>query len=172
MAKVGEEVGNLEMMLQQIAVQMEKEEQITRKVRGAMMYPTFVIVIAVVAIFALLYFVIPAMDVLFSQIGGSLPIITRMVLAAANFLQANILYILLFIVVTIVLVSWYRKTEGGKKTMGSLMLKIPVIGNVVLIGTMTQMARNISIMVRGGISLTECLDLMVETTVNIPIRLA
>ncbi len=172
MAKVGEEVGNLEVMLQQTSVQMEKEEQITRKVRGAMMYPTFVLVIAAVAIFALLYFVIPAMDVLFSQIGGSLPIITRIVLAAADFLQANILYILLFIVVTIVLVSWYRKTEGGKKTMGSLVLKIPIIGNVVLIGTMTQMARNISIMVRGGISLTECLDLMVETTGNIPIKLA
>ncbi len=172
MAKVGEEVGNLEMMLQQVSVQMEKEEQIKRKVRGAMMYPTFVLVIAAVAIFALLYFVIPAMDMLFSQIGGNLPIITRIVLAAANFLQANILYILLILVVTIVLVSWYRKTEGGKKGMGSLVLKIPIIGNVVLIGAMTQMARNISIMVRGGISLTECLDLMVETTDNFPIRLA
>ena len=56
--------------------------------------------------------------------------------------------------------------------MGSLVLKIPIIGNVVLIGTMTQMARNISIMVRGGITLTECLDLIVETTDNHPIRLA
>lgn len=172
MTKVGEEVGNLEMMLQQISVQMEKEDQITRKVRGAMMYPTFVLVIGAVAIFALLYFVIPAMDMLFSQIGGNLPVITRVVLAAANFLQANILYILLILVVTIVLVSWYRKTEGGKKTMGSFVLKIPIIGNVILIGTMTQMARNISIMVRGGISLTECLDLIVETTDNHPIRLA
>ena len=172
MTKVGEEVGNLEIMLQQISVQMEKEEQISKKVRGAMMYPTFVLVIAAVAIFALLYFVIPAMDVLFSQIGGSLPIITRIVLAVANFLQANILYILLGLVVTIVLVTWYRKTEGGKKAMGSLVLKMPIIGNVVLIGTMTQMARNISIMVRGGISLTECLDLIVETTDNHPIRLA
>ncbi len=172
MTKVGEEVGNLEMMLQQISVQMEKEDQITRKVRGAMMYPTFVLVIGAVAVFALLYFVIPAMDMLFSQIGGNLPIITRIVLAVAGFLQANILYILLGLVVIIVLVSWYRKTEAGKKAMGSLVLKIPIIGNVVLIGTMTQLARNISIMVRGGITLTECLDLMIETTDNYPIRLA
>ena len=56
--------------------------------------------------------------------------------------------------------------------MGSLVLKIPIIGNVVLIGTMTQMARNIAIMVRGGITLTECLALMIETTDNYPIRRA
>ncbi len=172
MTKVGEEVGNLEMMLKQVAVQMEKEEQITRKVRGAMMYPTFVLVIASIAVFALLYFVIPAMDVLFSQIGGNLPIITRVVLAVANFIQANILYLMLGLVVTIVLILWYRKTEQGKRTFGSMVLKLPIIGNVVLIGTMTQMARNIAIMVRGGITLTECLDLMVETTDNFPIRKA
>lgn len=170
MAKVGEEVGNLEMMLRQVALQMEKEDQITRKVRGAMMYPTFVLVIATVAIFALLYFVIPAMDVLFSQIGGELPLITVVVLAAADFLQANILFILLAVVLGSLFVTFYRKTESGQKTFGTISLKMPIIGKIVLLGNMTQLARNIAIMVRGGITLTECLDLMVETTGNVPIR--
>lgn len=172
MAKVGEEVGNLEMMLRQVALQMEKEEEITRKVRGALMYPTFVLVIAGIAIFALLYFVIPAMDVLFSTIGGELPLITVIVLAAADFVQANVLYILLALVAIFLLVAFYRKTDGGKRLFGTMVLKTPIIGGIVLIGAMTQMARNIAIMVRGGISLTECLDLIVETTDNYPIRSA
>ncbi|MDY6916623.1 MAG: type II secretion system F family protein [Chloroflexota bacterium] len=172
MAKVGEEVGNLEMMLRQVALQMEKEEMITRKVRGALMYPTFVLVIAGFAIFALLYFVIPAMEVLFSQIGGELPAITVIVLAAANFVQANVLYLLLGAIGIFLFVAVYRKTEGGKRLFGAMMLKLPIIGGIILIGAMTQMARNIAIMVRGGISLTECLDLIVETTDNYPIRKA
>jgi len=170
LTKVGEEVGNLEMMLRQVATQMEKEDQITRKVRGAMMYPSFVLGIATIAIFALLYFVIPAMDVLFTQIGGNLPTVTVVVLAAANFVQSNILYMLLAVVLGFLAFSWYRKTDDGKKALGHLVMKIPIIGSIILIGTMTQLARNISIMVRGGISLTECLDLMVETTGNVLIR--
>jgi type IV pilus assembly protein PilC len=151
---------------------MEKEIAIQRKVKSAMMYPSFVLLIAAVAVFALLYFVIPAMDVLFSQIGGHLPTITVIVLAVANFLQANILFILLGLFVVIAFLWWYRRTDTGKKSFGSLVLKIPLIGKVILISSMTQISRNIAVMVRGGITITECLDLMVETTENVALRRA
>ncbi len=172
MAKVGEEVGNLEFMLRQVATQMEKEEDIKKKVRGAMMYPSFVLIVASLAIFALLYFVIPAMDVLFSQIGGNLPTITVVVLSAANFVRDNVLWLLLGLMAIIGASAYYRKTISGKKMLGNLVLKLPIIGNVVLLSTMTQLARNIAIMVKGGINLSECLELLVQTTGNYPMRRA
>jgi len=172
MAKVGEEVGNLEFMLRQVATQMEKEEEVKKKVRGAMLYPSFVLIVAAFAIFALLYFVIPAMHVLFSQIGGNLPTITVVVLAAANFVRANILWIALSLVALIAISAYYRKTVSGQKMLGKLVLKLPIIGKVVLLSTMTQVARNIAIMVRGGINLSECLELLVQTTGNYPMKQA
>lgn len=172
MVKVGEEVGNLEVLLRQISLQMEKDEQVKKKVRSAMVYPSFVLIVASLAIFALLYFVVPAMQVLFSQIGGQLPLITVIVLTVATFLKDNVLIILLVLVVVAVFSTWYRKTDTGKRTLGKLVLKIPIIGRVVLLGTMTQMARNTAIMIRGGISLVDGLDLLVQTTSNYPLRRA
>jgi type IV pilus assembly protein PilC len=172
MAKVGEEVGNLEVMLREVATQMEKEEEVKKKVKGAMMYPSFVLIVAAFAIFALLYFVIPAMDVLFSQIGGNLPTITVVVLTAANFVRSNILWIALGLIALIAMSAYYRNTLSGKKALGKLVLKLPIIGKVVLLSTMTQLARNIAIMVRGGINLSECLELLVQTTGNYPMKQA
>lgn len=167
MTKVGEEIGNLEHMLQQITVQMTKEAEIRKKVKGALTYPAFVLVIAVCAVAALVTFVVPAMSGLFDQIGGELPLLTKIMVAISDFTVDNILYLFLGMVALIGGSLLYFRTPRGKRTKDTIMLKIPVIKQVIIKGFMARTARNLSILLGGGVTITDALDLVIETSDNV-----
>ena len=173
MAKVGEEIGNLELMLKQITVQMQKEAAIVAKVRGALAYPIFVLAIALIAVIVLLTFVVPAISGLFAEVGaGEMPIITRIMIAISDFLKATTLSIpnALWLIIGLTLIIggswWYSRTPRGKRTKDSLVLKIPILKDVSIRGTMSRVARNLSTLLGGGVTLTEALDLVIQTTDN------
>lgn len=172
MTRVGEEIGNLEVMLREITIQMEKEAAITSKVKGAMIYPTFVIAVALVAGAVMITFVLPAMSGLFTAYGGELPIFTRIMLGFSNFARANILYMVLGLAAIGGFSSWYFRTPRGRRHRHSLIWRIPLIGNILIKGTMSRLARNIATLIRGGIVLTEALDLVIQTTDNTVIQQA
>jgi type IV pilus assembly protein PilC len=167
MTKVGEEIGNLEHMLEQITVQMTKEAEIRKKVKGALTYPAFVLVIAVGAIAALVTFVVPAMSGLFDQIGGELPLLTKIMVAISDFTTDNILYLFLAMVALIGGSLLYFRTPRGKRTKDTIMLKIPVINQVLIKGFMARTARNMAILLSGGVTITDALDLVIETSDNV-----
>jgi type IV pilus assembly protein PilC len=164
MTRVGEEVGNLEQMLKDITIHMEKEAAVTSKVRGAMIYPTFVIAVAVVAAGIVFGFVIPALSGLFEAYGGDLPIFTRMMLSLSDFVNAAIMYIVLSLACLLFLGWWYFKTPAGKRTKDSIVWRLPVMGKIVVMGTMSRLARTLAVLIRGGITLTEALELVIQTT--------
>lgn len=177
LTRVGEEIGNLELMLRQITVQMSKEAAIMSKVRGALAYPAFVLVVAVVAVIILMAFVVPAISGLFAEVGGGeLPILTRIMVGIADFLKASPLAMpnVMWLIVALVLLSggglWYSKTPPGKRLKDTAVLRIPIIKDVNIRGTMSRMARNLATLLAGGITLTEALDLVVQTTDNVTYR--
>ena len=170
MTRVGEEVGNLELMLREITVHMEKEGAIASKVRGAMIYPAFVIAVAFVAAGVVFGFVIPALSGLFEAYGGDLPIFTRMLLALSDFIRAAIVYIVLGVACFLVLGWWYIKTPGGKRRRDSTLWRLPVLGKIAVMGAMSRLARTIAVLIRGGIPLTEALELVIQTTDHIPMK--
>jgi len=167
MTKVGEEIGNLEQMLSQITVQMTKEAAIVKKVRGAMTLPAITFSVAIVAIIALVTFVVPAMEGLFDQMGGELPLMTKIMVAVSNFVTDNIMILLGVAVALIVGIVLYLRTKRGKRTKDTIKLKVPVVKDVQIKGGMARMARNLSILLGGGIPITEALDLIVQTSDNI-----
>lgn len=167
MTKVGEEIGNLEHMLQQITVQMTKEAEIKKKVKGAMTYPAFVLGVAAVAVVALVTFVIPAMSGLFEQFGGELPLLTKIMVAISSFVTGNFLYLCLATVALIGGSMWYFKTSQGKITKDTIMLKIPIIKDVIIKGVMARTARNLAILLGGGVSITDALGLVIQTSDNV-----
>jgi len=170
MIKVGEEVGNLEVMLKEIAVHMQKEMAVTSKVRGAMIYPAFVIVVAFVAAGVVFGFVMPALSGLFEELGGDLPIFTRILLAFSDFVRAAIVYIVVGIACLLGLGWWYLRTPSGKRRWDSLRWRLPVLGKIVVTGTMSRFARTIAVLIRGGINLVEALELVIQTTDHIPMK--
>ena len=166
MAKVGEEIGNLEQMLQQISVQMNKEMEVKRKVKGAMMYPSIVLVIAVLAVIGMLTFLIPAMKGLFTNIGGKLPPLTTAMIKASDFVKGDWWELAIGAFVIIGSFVWYGKTARGKITKDTVLLKIPILKDVNIKGTMARTTRNMALLLGGGISITDALDLIIATSDN------
>lgn len=166
MTKVGEEIGNMEQMLQQISIQMVKEAEIKRKVKGAMTYPMIVLVFAVVAIIGLVTFLVPAMKGLFEQMGGEMPFLTKAMVSISDFTMDNILYLSIVTFLIIGGVIWYLRTARGKMTKDAMMLKTPIIKDVNLKGAMARTTRNMALLLGGGISITDALDLIVQTSDN------
>lgn len=166
MTKVGEEIGNLEQMLQQITVQMTKDAAIKKKVKGAMTLPAITLSVAVVAIVALVSFVVPAMEGLFEQFGGDLPFMTKVMVGLSDFVIGN-WYILLAALIGIVGGGiWYFKTPRGKRTWSTILLKTPLLKDIVLKSGMSRTARNLSILLGGGVPITEAMDLTIQTSDN------
>jgi type IV pilus assembly protein PilC len=166
MTKVGEEIGNLEQMLQQISIQMVKEADIKRKIKGAMTYPMIVLTFAVLAIVGLMTFLIPAMKGLFEQMGGELPFLTKVMVASSDFVTGNILYLAIGAFLIIGGTIWYFRTPRGKRTKDSMILKTPLIKDVNIKGAMARTTRNMALLLGGGISITDALDLIVQTSDN------
>ena len=170
MVRVGEEVGNLELMLRQVVIHMEKEAAIASKVRGAMIYPTFVLALAFVATGVVFGFVLPAMSDLFDAYGGELPIYTRVMLNASHFFRDNVMYIVPGFLALVGLVLLQLSSESGRRRRQSLLWRIPVMGKIVVMGTMSRLSRTMATLLRGGITLVESLDLVIETADNVHIK--
>jgi len=170
MTRVGEEIGNLEQMLREITVHMEKEAAVTNKVRGAMIYPAFVIAIAFVASGVVFGFVMPAMSGLFEAYGGDLPIFTRILLSFSDFVRSTMVYMVLGSVCLFFFGWRYLKTASGKRKRDSILWHIPMLGKIIVMGTMSRLARTIAVLIRGGITLTEALQLVIQTTDQIEIK--
>lgn len=166
MIKVGEEVGNLEQMLEQVGRQMSKEMEIKKKVKGAMIYPAFVMLVAVGAVAALLLFLVPAISGLFDEMGGELPILTRMMIGLSDFVVGNFWYLALGAVALTVGYKLFARTPRGKRTKDTIILKIPIINMVIIKSFMSRTARNLSILFGGGVTMLQALDLVIQTCDN------
>lgn len=172
LVRVGEEIGNLELMLREIVIHMEKEAAVVSKIRNAMIYPVMVLVLGIVAGGVMFGFVIPALSGLFTAFGGELPIFTRIMLALANFVRGNILYIIIGLALVVGIGWWYVKTPQGSKNKDFLLWRMPLFGDISIKGSMSRLARNIATLIRGGIPITEALDLVIETTGSLPLKQA
>jgi type IV pilus assembly protein PilC len=166
MTKVGEEIGNLEQMLQQITVQMTKEDAIKKKVKGAMTLPAITLSIAVLAIIALVTFVVPAMEGLFEQFGGDLPFMTKVMVGLSDFVIGSWYILLPAVILLIGGTIWYLKTPRGKRTWSTILLKTPLIKDIVVKSSMSRTARNLAILLGGGVPITEAMDLTIQSSDN------
>ncbi len=167
---VGEETGNLETLLQEVVVYMEKEEAIINKIRGAVAYPAFIFALAIGATLVMMNFVLPALTGLFSEFGSELPLMTRIMVAVSRFVQRYFAYILLGIGAAVVLLVLYRRTQEGARRIDFLLTRIPYVGNVIVVGNMSRMCRTMATLLQAGVSLTETIDLVISTSGNARIR--
>ena len=168
--RVGEEVGSLSSVMEQLSTHMAKEEETAGKVKGAMAYPAFVLCLAFGAVFVLVAFVMPAISALFAEFGSELPLLARIAVTAAGFLSDYLWYIVLGLVVLIVGLILYFRTAAGRRVKDSLILKLPVVGEASLKGALARTARSMAMMVRSGVPLTEALSLCADTANNAVVR--
>lgn len=170
MIEIGERMGNMEAILGQLATYMEKRESLTRKLRGAMAYPAFILLLAIAVVFLMINFTLPGIMGLFSEFEADLPITTRILITITNFTTTHQSSILAVAVSTVALVSLYVRTPIGRRQRDLLLLKIPVIGSINIQSSISQLCHTMSILLRAGLPMSEIMDMIVQTMGNVILR--
>lgn len=151
----GEKSGKLDEVLAGLTVQLEKDYAIVSKLRGAMIYPIFVMVALVVVMVLILIIIIPQLKVIFDDSGVALPPLTRAVIALSNFFKQYIVYIVIALSVITFLLRFYGRTNTGRHLFDRLILKVPIFGNLIKKTAMARFARTFSSLTKSGLPLLE-----------------
>jgi len=166
MVEAGEIGGALDTILVRLAVYREKADALVRKVKGAMVYPSVVVVVAVGVTAAMLTFIVPVFAKMFEGLGAELPAPTQIVLNISNFLQNNMLVILFLLVAAAVGFRFWVKTEGGKLQFDTFMLKTPLFGTLIRKSAVARFTRTLGTLLQSGVSILDALDITAKTAGN------
>ena len=166
MVQAGEKTGKLDEVLEKMSEHYTKELKTSRQIRGAMIYPAVLAFLAVGAVLALLYIVIPSFSGIFEQSGMAMPLPTRIVLAASNFVRSS-WYILFGVTgILVFLFLRYRSTEAGRYQLDRLKLNLPVIKGPMQKIVTARFASTLAILTSAGIPLVEAIESAAATTNN------
>jgi type IV pilus assembly protein PilC len=174
MVEAGETGGILDLILQRLSTFIEKLVKLKRDIISAMIYPSAVVVLAVVAVAVIMIVVIPQFQNIFMGLlgpGEQLPLPTRIVVAISNFLAGwGGLGILVVIIATVIAVRFYYKTPGGHKNIDRLLLKIPILGEIMRKIAVARFSRTLSTLLSSGVPILQSLDITARTSGNVIIE--
>jgi type IV pilus assembly protein PilC len=166
MIKAGEEGGALEIILQRLAVYREKNDALRRKVKGALIYPAVISVVATAVTIIMLTYIVPVFAKMFTGLGGELPAPTRMVLSISQFLQSSGLFILVFVIAVVGGYIAYRRTEKGRFNTDQMLLKLPIFGTLIRKSSVARFTRTLGTLLNSGVSILDALDITARTAGN------
>ncbi|MCP6726989.1 MAG: type II secretion system F family protein [Patescibacteria group bacterium] len=164
--KSGEASGKLSDVLEYLADHLEREYELNSKIKGAMVYPAFVIFIAIAVLGLMMFFVIPNLSAVLMSTGQELPIVTKVVLGFASFLRSwGWIFILLLSGIG-VMAFRYIRTPKGKRFMDKIILQIPMLNSFVRMIYLSRFAENLSTLVSGGLPIVQSLDITAKIIGN------
>ncbi len=166
MVAAGEAGGILDTILMRLATFMEKNDALIRKVKGAMIYPGVIMSVAAIAITVLLIFVIPVFENLFLSAGLALPLPTRIVMGMSRFLKSYWWMVLGGIGGTFFMLKRYHATSNGRLQIDRLLLKVPVLGDVLRKSAVSRFTRTLGTLVSSGVSILDGLEITAKTAGN------
>jgi type IV pilus assembly protein PilC len=167
MVEAGEAAGILDIVLDRVAFQIEKATQIKRRVKGAMLYPTMVLIFATLVLIGMLMFLVPVFVKIFGQLGGQLPTLTLYVVHASNIIRGDWYILFPGLGGVIFGIRKYKQTESGRQLWDRIKLRLPMkIGDVVLKVTMARFSRTLSTLVAAGVDIIQALEITGTTAGN------
>ena len=170
MIRSGEASGKLDGALNDVADQMEGDYAMRSKIKAAMIYPIFIIgAIGAVGLVAIVY-VIPQLEDVFKSSGAQLPVLTRLMVALSHFLVSYWYLTIVIIIVTVLLIRYFMLTTTGKHTIGWIALKFPVFGKINLGIYTAHFAKNLGLLMGGGVPIIKSLSMISESVGNILIE--
>lgn len=168
----GEKSGALDDVLMRYVDYLRRSVGLTRKLRGALAYPIFLLVAAVIMVAFLTVYIIPQMSTLFRGMSANrgLPTITLAVLAVSNFLSGNILWLApVTLILGLAFYVWIR-TESGRHLMHRFLLRLPIVGLLIRQMAMAQLARSLSTLLSGGITVPDSWEVASQALNNLELR--
>ena len=167
MVEAGEAAGILDKVLDRVAVQIEKEMKIKRRVKGAMIYPTLVLCFAFLVLVGMLLFLVPIFEGIFEDLQGELPMLTKVIVAASDLLKGYWFIIFPLIGGGVFGFRYWKKTPAGRQVWDRFKLHAPAgIGKVVLKVTMARFSRTLATLVAAGVDIIKALEISGQTAGN------
>ena len=166
MIRVGESGGILTAILERVAIYLEKSERLRQKVQGAMIYPTVVISMAVLITIGLLVKVVPTFSEIYGSLGQKLPVMTQMLIDFSNLLQHDLIFLVVGGVLLVFLFNLYKKTPAGQIQIDTLLLKMPIFGDLICKVSVSRFCRTFATLSQSGVPILEALDIVGKTCGN------
>jgi type IV pilus assembly protein PilC len=166
MVRAGEAGGVLDSVLQRLATTIEKQVELRRKVKSAMTYPAVVSALVLLLVTAMMLFVVPMFQNIFSALGGKLPLPTEILIKVSNVVRK--LWFIVFAAEAAAVYAFRRwiNSEAGRKRWDTIKLKAPVFGPLAQKTALARFGRTLSALVRSGVPILESLDIVAETSGN------
>jgi len=166
MVRSGEASGKLTDVFLYLANYLEREHYFRGKIKGAMIYPFFILFVFLAVIAIIMVFVIPQLSLVLKETEQELPLITRVVMAASEFMRKRGIIVILGLAVLIILIFRLIKSKSGKKFLDRNLIKLPLIGGFLKKLYLARFALNLSTLISGGLPITQALQISGEVVGN------
>ncbi|MBI4230006.1 MAG: type II secretion system F family protein [Planctomycetes bacterium] len=160
MVRAGEAGGVLDVILQRLALFMEKSQKLKARVKSALVYPTAVVVIAAGILTFIMAAIIPKFQKMFDELGVTLPLMTQVLIGFSNFVKENILWMPILPVLAIVGLKILRKNEAGQVLIDRAKLKMPLFGMIIRKATIARFSRTLGTLIQSGVAILEALSIV------------
>ena len=157
--RAGEESGNLDRSFETMYRHYDKQTKMRGKVKGAMAYPMFVLVIAVAVVIVLMVKVVPTFTAIFESYGSELPAITRLLIAISNFFRKYTIWMAAVFALLFIVYKFYGNTEKGRLNLARVQLRLPVLGNIARLNAASQFANTMTTMLGSGLPMTKAISI-------------
>jgi len=172
MVEAGEIGGALDVILIRLAGFREKADALTRKVKGAMVYPIVVLIVATGVTFAMLTFIVPVFAKMFAGLGTELPTPTLVILAISNWLKANVINMIIGVIAAVFLYKWYTRKPAGRLNIDKFKLRMPLIGDLIRKSSVSRFTRTLSTLLSSGVAILDALEITAKTAGNLVLQSA
>ncbi|PWB80582.1 MAG: pilus assembly protein PilC [Candidatus Methylomirabilota bacterium] len=166
MVEAGEAGGLLDTILNRLAVYIEKAMTLRRKVKGAMIYPSTIVAVAIAVVTFLLAFVIPTFAKFFESAKVELPLPTQIVMTVSRFVHTYLLFWLGLLIAAVVCIRFIYRAEKGRRAIDGLFLRVPVFGPLLRKVAVARFTRTLGTLIASGVPILDGLDITARTAGN------
>jgi len=166
MIAAGEAGGILDQILERLSVYIEKAVKIKQQVRGALVYPIIVLLVAMVIVLIIMYKVIPTFAAMFESNGNELPAMTQITISASKFVESYIIFILIAAGLAFWALRRYHGTYHGRRVLDAMLLKIPLIGTILQKIAISRFCRTLSTLITSGVPILDGIEITARTSGN------
>ncbi|GAB6137121.1 type II secretion system F family protein [Halanaerobaculum tunisiense] len=166
MVKAGEAGGILDNTLEEMADHFEREREIQQKVTSALVYPAVISLLSINVVFFLVTFILPTFVEMFKDFSIKLPLTTRVLLKLSQFMNNYWYLVLALIVILVLLIKYYYQTGQGRRKIDGLLLKVPIIGDVIIKLSIGRFSRTLGVLLASGVSILEGLEVISKLVSN------
>lgn len=166
LVKAGEQAGNLDVILNEMANNLERDREFKSRVRGAMIYPVMILLMMVVVIGVMMFFVVPRLTSLYTQSDMELPLPTQILIGSSNFFIGYWWAILVVMIIGIVIFRKWVSTPEGKFNFDAFLLKVPLVGRVIKGTSLTNFTRTFGLLTTAGVPILDSITIVAEVIGN------